>query len=213
MVWLDWIREKKAVPVCGGKLREAYRAVASLSTSQAGSSVSFDGSVDFHILPGSQWSQRAGVVGAFMAGIGLTFGLMAHLANHDSWLPYIIAGGGVAGVLAAPGLIRRHPAVVLRSDRGREWLIADEGRLRLECSEIKQLVLVTGKNPVAVPGHGGMFVGSGEVLNGTLLAVRRSDAADHAVLLFRHALPGRAMRKIARMASAELGLPLEEINF
>lgn len=243
-------------------MREATRSLWSLGEA-ADILRSADGSVEFCILPVSKGSQGVGVVGASTAVVGLPLGFLASFAGHGAWMPWFFLAGILIGVVVAPRVIRRHPAVIFRMDRehltltahGPATLPADAvttpsfeyGTLtshglrnvagpnanaanaagpasppspaspapaRLARNEVARLILVTGNKLSAIPGSPDRFVGSDECRNGALLAVLSTDpSGDHAVLLYPHALPARALRTLARAAAEEWSLPLEELKF
>lgn len=212
-VSLAWVEQQRAVPVCGGNLRQATRALWSLSANPEVITLP-DGRVEFRILPISKGLQGAGAAGAFSALLGLPFGFWALAAGHENWMPWIFLAGALVGLAAAPRLVRHHPAVVFRLDRNRSILTADEAGLSIARHEVGRLVLVTGNKLVNLPGHPAAFAGSEENRNGALLAVKIGDPqGDRSILLYPYALPAPALGKIAAAVAKEWAVPLEKLKF
>lgn len=212
-VSLAWVEQQRAVPVHGGNLRQATRALWSLSASPEVITLP-DGLMEFRILPIWKGLQSAGAAGAFSALLGLPFGLWALATWLENWMPWIFLAGALVGLAAAPRLIRRHPAVIFRLDRSRSILTADEAGLSLARHEVGRLVLVTGNKLVNLPGHPAAFMGSEETRNGALLAGKIGDPqGDRSIQLYPYALPAAALGKIATAVAREWSVPLDPLSF
>lgn len=209
---LDWLKARKAVPVCSRSWREDFRATHSLS-GRAESVRMEDGSVRIQIPPLYWWVQSIAVVATGIALAICPFVIVALIRSNPEGLFPVLISGGVIGGVAAPWLIRRHPAVLLTIDPVREEVITDEGRLSLPLDGIRHLLLVTAKGFVALPGARGAIAGDDDYENAALLAVRKQGPDGEAVLLFRYPLPAAGLKKAARLAAEALGVPLETLAF
>ena len=102
---------------------------------------------------------------------------------------------------------------MLTIDPVRAEVIADEGRLSLPLDGIRHLLLVTGRDFVALPGARGAIAADDDYENAALLAVRKQGPDGEAVLLFRYPMAAGGMKKLARLAANAMGVPLETLAF
>ena len=212
LVSLDWLKSRKAVPVCSRRWREDFRATHSLSE-RAESVRLEDGSVRIQIPPLYWWVQFIAVVATGIALAICPFAIVALVRTNPEGLVPVLISGGVIGGVAAPWLIRRRPAVLLTIDPVRAEVITDEGRLLLPLDDIRHLLLVTGRDFVALPGARGASAADDEYENAALLAVRKQGPDGEAVLLFRYPMAAAGMTKAARLAAGAMAVPLEILRF
>lgn len=209
-VSLDWLRRQKSVPVCGGRRRDEFSAGHSLTVSRTERVLLPDGTVRIQV-PAGRWLVQ--FIAVVSAGIGLVAAVfvpigMMRQSMAGIW-PTLLAGS-VAGAIASRWLIRRHPAVLLDWHPSEGFVVADRGSLRIPRADIERLILVTGTGFTTLPSHPGSVCDDRAATCTVLLVKLKSESPDEAGMIFRYALPATALRKAAGLASATLGVPLEE---
>jgi hypothetical protein len=209
-VSLTWLRAEKGVPVCGGCCREGFRALYSLATSRADRVEYPDGTADIQVPPLHWLVQTAAMM---CAGVAIAVLITVARQQTPSGFGIAALAGAVLGPLVFGRWIRRNPLTLLTVENDGRLLRADDGRVQIPVSDIDRLLLVAGRKLTALPEYPGWAAGSSDTQNAALLAFRKSDPEDTAILLFRHALPLAVMKKAASLAAETLTVPLEVLSY